>query len=129
MKRAHAKGHSAVPSEDLPHRAVRKFSIDAIWRRAVDQALMCFGLFEAIAASLVYRGRSGGGLTQVELAAWCELAGHRWFGFLIAFPHNLLVSHPQHFKSAMNEQHARPGERSEGEACFSSCSFLWSPDH
>src|SRR3546814_8835218 len=100
IERARANVHSAVPSEDLPHRTVRKCSIDAIWRRAVGQALMCFGLFEAIAAFLVYLGRSGGGLTQVELAAWCELAGHRWFGFLIALPHNLRNSHPQHFQSA-----------------------------
>src|SRR3546814_3323808 len=73
IERARSNGHSAVPSEELPHRAVRKCSIDAIWRRAVDQALMRFGLFEAIAAFLVYLGRSGGGLAQVELAAWSEL--------------------------------------------------------
>src|SRR3546814_12724786 len=89
IERARSNGHSAVPSEELPHRAVRKCSIDAIWRRAVDQALMRFGLFEAIAAFLVYLGRSGGGLTQVELAAWSELAGPRWFGFLIALQHKI----------------------------------------
>src|SRR3546814_15902397 len=44
IERARSNGHSAVPSEELPHRAVRKCSIDAIWRRAVDQALMRFGL-------------------------------------------------------------------------------------
>src|SRR3546814_2971433 len=100
IERARSNGHSAVPSEELPHRAVRKCSIDAIWRRAVDQALMRFGLFEAIAAFLVYLGRSGGGLTPVELAACSELAGPRWFGFLIALQHNLRDSNTQHFQSA-----------------------------
>src|SRR3546814_6753684 len=106
IERARSNGHSAVPSEELPHRAVRKCSIDATWRRAVDQALMRFGLFEAIAAFLVYLGRSGGGLTQVELAARSDLAGARWFGFLIDFQHNLLDSHPQDRKSTrLNSSH------------------------
>src|SRR3546814_10498932 len=104
IERARSNGHSAFPSSSLPHRAVRKCSIHAIWRRAVDQALMRFGLFEAIAAFLVYLGRSGGGLTQVELASWSELSGPCWFGFLIALQHHLRDSYTQHF-------HARKSTR------------------
>src|SRR3546814_16871612 len=109
IERARSNGHSAVPYEELPHRAVRKCSIEAIWRRAVDQALLRFGLLEAIAAFLVDLGRSGGGLTQVELAAWSELAGPRWFGFLIALPPNPMTSTPQPFQSAKYEDWKRFG--------------------
>jgi MarR family transcriptional regulator for hemolysin len=45
------------------------------WRRAVDVALMRFGVSEAIAAPLVHLGRSGGGITQVELAARVGIGG------------------------------------------------------
>src|SRR3546814_14898927 len=103
---------------------------------------MGFGLFEAIAAFLVYLGRSGGGLTQVELAAWSELAGPRWFGFLITLQHNLRESHPQHFQSAKYEALAwadaalaasdatlRAEERRVGKECVSTCRSRLSPIH
>lgn len=45
------------------------------WRRAVDGALRRFGVSEAIAAPLVHLGRSGGGITQVELAARVGIGG------------------------------------------------------
>src|SRR3546814_20834358 len=89
IERARSNGHSAVPSEEPPHRAVRKCSLDAIWSSAVDQALMRFGVFAAIAAFLVYLGRSGGSLTQVELAGWSELAGPRWVGLLHRLQHHM----------------------------------------
>lgn len=45
------------------------------WRSAVDIALRPFGISEAIAAPLIYLGRAGGGITQVELADLCGIGG------------------------------------------------------
>lgn len=45
------------------------------WRRAVDATLMPFGLSEANAAPLVHISRSGGGMTQTELADLIGIGG------------------------------------------------------
>lgn len=42
------------------------------WRRAVDIVVAPFGVSEALAAPLIYLGRSGGAISQIELA---ELSG------------------------------------------------------
>lgn len=45
------------------------------WRRVLDIALAPFGMSEAFAGPLIYLGRSGGGITQNELADLSGIGG------------------------------------------------------